>query len=108
MLRVGLRSRRTARRFREWTKLLWESDERRGHRKFRSELGREVDMDRFTRHTCDYYDLDWNRLPFDKVDAPNNSRDKPRPEGLDEMIEVARALSGGFCRSAWTSTACRS
>lgn len=57
----------------------------------------QVDMDRFTRHTRNYYDLDWNRLPFEKVDAPNNPTDKPRPEGLDEMISVARTLSEGFC-----------
>ncbi len=57
----------------------------------------QVDMDRFTKHTRNYYDLDWNRLPFEKVDAPSNPRDKPRPEGLDEMIRVARTLSEGFC-----------
>lgn len=57
----------------------------------------QVDMGRFTRHTRNYYDPEWNRLPFEKVDAPNNTTDRPRPEGLEEMITAARALSEGFC-----------
>ena len=57
----------------------------------------QVDMGRFTRHTRNYYDPEWNRLPFEKVDAPNNPTDRPRPEGLEEMITAARVLSEGFC-----------
>jgi hypothetical protein len=57
----------------------------------------QVDMDRFTDHRRNYYDLDWIRLPFEKVDAPGSPIDPPRPEGLGEMVEAARKLSEGFC-----------
>jgi len=56
----------------------------------------QVDMDRFTDHRRNYYDLEWNRLPFQKVDAPNSPHDVPRPERLEEMVRVARALAGDF------------
>jgi hypothetical protein len=57
----------------------------------------QVDMDRFTDHTRNYYDLDWKLLPFSKADAPPNPLHPPRPQRLDEMVEVARKLSEGFC-----------
>ena len=57
----------------------------------------QVDMNRFTDHTRNYYDLDWNLLPFSKADAPVSPTGRPRPERLDEMIDVARELSEGFC-----------
>jgi len=57
----------------------------------------QVDMDRFTDHTRNYYDLDWKPLPFSKADAPPNTIGRPRPQRLDEMVEVARKLSEGFC-----------
>lgn len=57
----------------------------------------QVDMNRFTDHTRNYYDLDWNLLPFSKADAPASPTGRPRPERLDEMVDVARELSEGFC-----------
>jgi len=65
------------------------------------ESGREtqfiqVDMDRFTDHKRNYYDTEWNRLPFHKADAPPSPVDPPRPGNLGEMLHVARELSAGF------------
>lgn len=57
----------------------------------------QVDMDRFTNHTRTYYDLDWNPLPLHKLDAPPHPAGRPRPQRLDEMLEVAEKLSEGFC-----------
>lgn len=57
----------------------------------------QVDMDRFTDHSRNYYDLDWRLLPFSKAEAPPNPIGRPRPQRLDEMVEVARKLSEGFC-----------
>lgn len=42
---MKLEHRRRVRRFRERLKLLWESDERRIRRKYRSEMGRDLDLD---------------------------------------------------------------
>lgn len=55
----------------------------------------EVDLDRHTNHCRNLYDLDWNRLPFD-LNYPASDERVPRPDRLDEMVEVARSLSRGF------------
>lgn len=55
----------------------------------------QVDFDEHTNHRRDYYDLDWNRMPFASR-VPNAERPAPRPEKLAEMTEVARALSEDF------------
>lgn len=55
----------------------------------------EVDLDRHTRHSRNMYDLDWNRLPF-RLTYPASDEHVPRPDRLDEMVEVARSLSRGF------------
>ncbi len=55
----------------------------------------EVDLDRHTNHCRNLYDLDWNRLPFD-LNYPASDEHVPRPDRLDEMVEVAKGLSFGF------------
>ena len=55
----------------------------------------EVDLDRHTNHSRAMYDLDWNRLPFG-LKYPTPDEEVPRPERLDEMVEIARRLSAGF------------
>ena len=41
-----------------------------------------------------FYDFAWNKLP---VTTPGHeNRDVPRPERLEEMVEVAEKLSQGF------------
>ena len=53
-----------------------------------------VDFDRFTNHTRNYYDTDWNRLDMTNR-HPNYLEPVERPHELDEMLDVARKLSQG-------------
>lgn len=55
----------------------------------------QVDFDELTSHRRDYYDLDWRRMPFTSR-VPNAEREAPRPERLEDMLEVVRALSEDF------------
>ncbi|QKQ27926.1 ATP-grasp fold amidoligase family protein [Candidatus Reidiella endopervernicosa] len=59
-------------------------------------LGAHVDFNRFSDHQYRIYDVAWNE--FEKED-PNIVRNLPlcpRPEKLDEMIEIGLKLSQGF------------
>jgi teichuronopeptide biosynthesis TupA-like protein len=55
----------------------------------------QVDLDRFTNHTRNFYDVDWNYMPFTTL-YPLGTRRLPRPEALDEMLDVAKKLSAGL------------
>ena len=55
----------------------------------------QVDFDEQTDHRRDYYDEDWNRMPFASR-VPNAEREAPRPERLEEMLSIARRLSEDF------------
>lgn len=55
----------------------------------------QVDFDEHTNHRRDYYDLEWNRMPFASR-VPNAETPAARPERLEEMVEVARRLSEDF------------
>lgn len=46
----------------------------------------------------DFYDVDFNHLPLTNG-HPNSDRDIKRPEGLDEMLKLARVLSKGIKQS---------
>ncbi|MHA1279874.1 MAG: ATP-grasp fold amidoligase family protein [Candidatus Helarchaeota archaeon] len=54
-----------------------------------------VDFDRFTYHTQFFYDMHWQRQPFVQG-LPTPDRDAPKPENLEEMIDIATKLSQGF------------
>jgi hypothetical protein len=54
-----------------------------------------VDMDRFEKHTRNFYDLNWQRLPF-SLCYPNNETDAFKPKCLEEMIHLAEKLSIGL------------
>lgn len=62
----------------------------------------QVDIDRFTDHRRNLYDVNWRLLPFTwslwKRNRPlwPNGRAVVRPEKLEEMIAVARTLSKEF------------
>lgn len=55
----------------------------------------KVDFDRFSgRHRANYYDLDWNLLPFDEVLCPRDeARTHKKPVNFNRMIDIATALS---------------
>ncbi|MGD9611365.1 MAG: ATP-grasp fold amidoligase family protein [Kiritimatiellia bacterium] len=62
----------------------------------------QVDLDRETAHRRNFYDLDWQLLPFIWTEweggkpAWPNGRAVARPAGLEEMVRVAEALSADF------------
>lgn len=55
----------------------------------------KVDFDRFVgKHRANYYDLDWNLLPFEEVVCPRDiNKLNQRPKNLDLMIDIAKRLS---------------
>ena len=61
-----------------------------------------VDLDRFTGHKRNLYDTQWNLLPFtwcewgDGKPLWPNGRDVRRPVQLEQMLEIAQALSSEF------------
>ena len=55
----------------------------------------QVDVDRHLRHTRNLFDAGWSELDFAFV-YPRSSRHLEKPSNLDEMLEVASALSRGF------------
>ena len=55
----------------------------------------QVDSDRFTGHTRNFYDTEWRRLDVE-WNYPNRLLDHPKPEALIEMLEVASELSVPF------------
>lgn len=54
-----------------------------------------VDVDRYTEHKRNIYDLNWNKIEV-FTDYPNFIYDYPKPEKLNEMIEIAKILSKDF------------
>ncbi|WP_167607502.1 ATP-grasp fold amidoligase family protein [Maribellus sediminis] len=54
-----------------------------------------VDFDRFENHTRNFYDLNWNRLPYQHC-YPNNDQDALKPVKINEMISIASKLSTNF------------
>ena len=63
----------------------------------------QVDIDRYSDHKRNLYDINWKKLPYswslwDK-NGPlwNTGRDIEQPQNLSEMIDVAEKLSKDFC-----------
>lgn len=55
----------------------------------------QVDYDEQRNHRRDYYDLDWKRMPFTSR-VPNAEIEAPKPDRLEDMVEIARRLSDDF------------
>ena len=53
----------------------------------------EVDYNRSVKHMLNAYDLDWNFLEFCDSSPNNRDADIPKPQRLDEMLEIAKVLS---------------
>jgi hypothetical protein len=58
----------------------------------------QVDLDRFSNHKRKFFDTAWNELDFSII-YPRASREIRRPDTLDEMLAVARALAGVSARA---------
>ena len=54
-----------------------------------------VDFDRYTQHTRNYYDTQWNRVNVANR-HPNYEGPVEKPNCLEEMLQVARVLSKGI------------
>ena len=54
-----------------------------------------IDCGRYTNHTRNIYDLNWNLQPF-TILYPALQTDIPKPEQLDKMIELAKKLCLDF------------
>ncbi|ART63079.1 teichuronopeptide biosynthesis TupA-like protein [Kushneria marisflavi] len=63
--------------------------------RYAPEIYIEVVQNRFTDFAVDYYDVDWNLIEVVQ-DRFTTGRRIPKPEQLDEALEVARKLSEGF------------
>ena len=55
----------------------------------------QVDTKRFTGHTRNIYDMEWNRLPI-TIEFPAGIEEDPKPSQFEEMIEIAKRLSRPF------------
>ncbi|CAM3037876.1 ATP-grasp fold amidoligase family protein [Rariglobus hedericola] len=44
----------------------------------------------------DFYDFEWNHLPFDLLDYPNSPQPPLRPDKLEEMICISKILAKDF------------
>ena len=54
-----------------------------------------IDKGRFTNHTRDIYDMNWDLLPWTEH-FPNSGESTPKPKNYSKMIELATILSQGF------------
>ena len=55
-----------------------------------------VDLDRFSNHTRNVYDLDWVLQPWNQYTYGNSANDVPKPKNFDKMVEIASILCQGF------------
>jgi len=56
----------------------------------------KVDFDRFTNHHANYYDMEWNLLPFGEADfPPDENHIEVCPPNFDAMVDIAKKLSTG-------------
>lgn len=56
----------------------------------------QIHLGRYTNHTQDFYDTDWNKLEVYQKGTPNSSIVLDRPDCLDEMIRISELLSKGY------------
>jgi hypothetical protein len=54
------------------------------------------DIDRYIGHKRNFYDTDWKNLHITSDCPEFDDTDLNKPEGLDEMLQVAKTLSSGF------------
>jgi hypothetical protein len=55
----------------------------------------QVDVDRFTKHTRNFYDINWQLQPF-SLHYPNYHGQLEEPRNFSEMIHAVRKLAQGF------------
>ena len=55
----------------------------------------QVDSNRFSNHTRNFYDIKWNLQPF-CISKPNGSVSDERPAALAQMLDIASKLAAPF------------
>lgn len=57
-----------------------------------------VCSDRFSKDGVkeDFYDINWNRIPVSRPNKRTSAQDVPRPEQLDEILEISKALANNI------------
>lgn len=55
-----------------------------------------VDMDRYSNHTRNVYDVNWQLQPWNQNTFENAEFDIQKPKNYEEMIIIAEKLSRGF------------
>lgn len=55
-------------------------------------------QDRATKETIDFYDMEWNHMPFYGLNPLHGPAAKPaaKPQGFEQMTEIAAKLSKGY------------
>jgi hypothetical protein len=56
----------------------------------------QVDIDRYQDHVRNYYDPDWNKMPFTLVSNSSRLVELEKPKNLDKMLLIAGSLSKYF------------
>ena len=56
----------------------------------------QVDIDRYQDHVRNYYEPEWNKMPFTLVSNSSRKVEIARPKNLDEMLLLASSLSSYF------------
>lgn len=54
-----------------------------------------ADIDRYTNHRRNFYDLEWNQLPVES-DCPNTNYEVSAPYGFSTMLDIARKIAKDF------------
>lgn len=55
-----------------------------------------VDMDRYTKHKRNIYDMNWRLQSWNQLNYGNYEADIPCPENFEEMKQIAETLAQGF------------
>lgn len=55
-----------------------------------------VDFDRFTNHTRNVYNLNWELQPWNQYTYGNSAKTIDKPDNFDKMVEIASNLCQGF------------
>jgi len=55
-----------------------------------------VDQGRYLKHTCDFFDMEWNHQSWHKYRFSTCETPIPKPENFEEMVVIATKLCEGF------------
>lgn len=56
----------------------------------------KADLDRFTEHKVNFYDMNWNFINMREAFYKNSDQIVPKPKNFEKMIELAKRLSEDF------------